>query len=666
MKLIKYILVSLALTFFTQESNAQCTASFSMVDSGLTKAFTSLSTATPAITSYSWSFGDGATSTLANPTHTYSTIGNYLVQLTISNGFCTNSTSWSINACRLQTSFTSSSSGLTTTFTNTSSGLTATSTYLWSFGDGNTSSLTNPTHTYATAGSYSVGLEVYDTTSGSYCFDSVYNYVTLGGCPLTANFYDSTSGMTSQFFSNISGASGTVSYFWNFGDGATSTSINPTHTYSSAGAFNVSLTVTDTSGCSVIITNIVGCNLTANYTHSSTGLTTTFTNTSTGLSSVAYYLWRFGDGNTSNLQNPVHTYATAGTYYPVFIVYDSLCSDSAYSTSVSVSGSGSGCPITASFTPSSSGLTTSFVNTSTGATPGANYLWYFGDGNTSTLQNPVHTYATAGTYFVDFRIFDSSLMCQDTALMTITLTSSSGCPLVASYTQSSSGLTANFVNTTSGITSTPLYMWHFGDGSPTVTTTNANHTYASAGTYNVDLMVFDSSGCSDTAYSTIVVVGTSAGCHINASFVETITGLSVGFNSTTTSSLSLPLIYNWHFGDGTLGTGATTSHSYSSTGVYSVTITASDSLCSDSNTRIIAVSSNVFTPNGDGIDDVFPLPCSGSAAAVYNTSGLLIKTLAPSSTSWDGTNNLGGAEPTGLYFIVCTGSSTPIPVTLIR
>ena len=258
--------------------------------------------------------------------------------------------------------------------------------------------------------------------------------------------------------------------------------------------------------------------------------------------------------------------------------------------------------------------------------------------------------------------------CNDTSFSIISVASTgTACNLTASFTHSTNGLNTNFVNTSTSTSSIVFFNWHFGDGNSS-SLPNPSHTYSNPGTYNVDLIVSDSSGCLDTAFSTILIV--SANCNINASFTEIITGNVVTFNSTTTG-LSGPATYNWTFTNGNIwlgsGSGATTSFSFPpQQGVFTVYLAVSDSVCTDTIFRRVTVSTFVFTPNGDGIDDAVLLPCLGGSATIYNANGILIKTLAPGSPSWDGTNNLGGAEPTGLYFILCAGSSNPVPVTLIR
>ena len=148
--------------------------------------------------------------------------------------------------------FTDSVSGLTVSFTNTSTdtGGTITS-YAWNFGDGNTSTSASPSHTYTAAGTYTVSLEVTDSTgatntkSGSVTVSSG-----ASGKPV-ASFTDSVNGLAVAFTNTSTDTGGTISsYAWNFGDGSTSTSASPSHTYTAAGTYTVSLTVTDNTGAS--------------------------------------------------------------------------------------------------------------------------------------------------------------------------------------------------------------------------------------------------------------------------------------------------------------------------------------------------------------------------------------------------------------------------------
>ena len=143
--------------------------------------------------------------------------------------------------------FTSTTSGLTATFTDSSTDTGGTITSRsWTFGDGGTSTATNPTHTYAAAGSYSVVETVTDSASGQSSSKSATVTVTAAGGTPIANFTASASGLTVSFTDTSTDTGGTISaHAWNFGDGATSASTSPSHTYASAGTYSVSETVTD-------------------------------------------------------------------------------------------------------------------------------------------------------------------------------------------------------------------------------------------------------------------------------------------------------------------------------------------------------------------------------------------------------------------------------------
>jgi PKD repeat protein len=135
----------------------------------------------------------------------------------------------------------------------------------------------------------------------------------------------------------------------------------------------------------------------ANFTWSGSGLNWYFTSTSTG--SPTSYLWSFGDGNTSTQQNPTYSYATGGTYQVCLTATNANGSDSTCHMVYAVA------PPVANFTVGGTGLYHSFTSTSTGNP--TSYSWTFGDGGTSTLQNPTHTYAAYGTYQVCLTVSNS-------------------------------------------------------------------------------------------------------------------------------------------------------------------------------------------------------------------------------------------------------------------
>lgn len=211
----------------------------------------------------------------------------------------------------------------------------------WDFGDGNTSTTQNPIHTYTNSGTYTVCLIISD----GMCSDTTCQTLTVqtGPLPCQAVFTYQQGAGSQVFFTNLSrGGTAPFTYAWSFGDGNTSTTANPTHTYNAPGPFTVCLVITDSNGCvdstcqSVQLSSSSPCS--AGFTFQVGALGVQFTDASTGLAPLATntYSWDFGDGNTSTAQNPLHSYATSGTYTVCLIFTSSAagmtCSDTTCST----------------------------------------------------------------------------------------------------------------------------------------------------------------------------------------------------------------------------------------------------------------------------------------------------------------------------------------------
>lgn len=203
-----------------------------------------------------------------------------------------------------------STGGLSVQFIPVSSGTQFS--YLWHFGDGSTSTQSNPIHTYAQNGTYTVVLVVINNNPGG-CLDSANNVVTVPiGGPCTAGFGYAASGYTVSFSDSSQGHP--TSYLWNFGDGHTGTGSNPVHHYNAPGPFWVCLTITGPNCQSTFCDSVFlgpptgGC--VAQYSHSQQGNTVSFVSQSNG----SVFGWDFGDGNGATAQHPTHTYAAPGTY----------------------------------------------------------------------------------------------------------------------------------------------------------------------------------------------------------------------------------------------------------------------------------------------------------------------------------------------------------------
>lgn len=307
----------LEITYYIPCPNLQ--ANFNATNNGQSVAFSNQSIGNGPL-SFLWNFGDGDTSTNANPTHFYAQPGNYQVCLQVSDTCGTKSYCDSITiSCTGNAGYTSQPYGIRgVSFTNTSTGQGQLS-YLWLFGDGNTSTAQNPTHYYAQEGVYQVCLSITDTCgTATYC-----DTVAIACQNLTASFsYQQV--LNSVSFVNLSTGTSGFNSLWTFGDGSFSFLTNPVYTYATPGNYNVCLQITDSCGQRTYCEPITYCPLptslfTANPLQ---GNTVQFVPAHNG----ANYTWSFGDGNFSSNSSPIYTYLLPGTYQVCLFVQDS-CGD---------------------------------------------------------------------------------------------------------------------------------------------------------------------------------------------------------------------------------------------------------------------------------------------------------------------------------------------------
>lgn len=283
--------------------------------------------------SYTWDFGDGsATGNAIDTMHTYASAGAYTATLTDTiygwTSTCADVANVSLGGTPTA-AFTSSVNGLIASFTNGSS-TGPTPSYLWDFGDGNTSTQSDPSHTYAAAGVYTVCLVATDACGS----DSTCAFITTVSCNNPIAAYTSSNTDLDFTFTNGSTTTGATTYLWDFGDGTTGTAMDETHTYPAAGDYTVCLTVTDSCGvdsvCQVV-TATQCLDPVPGFTVGGSEPTFDFTNSSTSTGTTTY-LWDFGDGNTSTDTDPTHTYTSNNTYTVCLTVTDSCGVDSTCQT----------------------------------------------------------------------------------------------------------------------------------------------------------------------------------------------------------------------------------------------------------------------------------------------------------------------------------------------
>jgi gliding motility-associated-like protein len=280
---------------------------------------------------YLWNFGDGTTSTLSNPSHTYLTPGSYTVTLyVITDNGCDAEISQNIDVYPLPVAnyfVNDNCFGSTTIFINNTSQIPGYNLeYYWSFGNNTGSTIFSPSYNYSTPGTYNTNLIV--TVSGTNCKDTISDILNIRSNPISDfTIQNSCQGIPTQFINNsqVPNWSTSNQYLWNFDEfGATSLLQSPTYTYSTEGTFNPSLIITSTDGtlsCStqvneqVVIYPNPGVSFLA-QNNSCIEDTVQFTNLSTisPTSQIINYVWNFGDGQNSNLSNPSHIYNSTGVF----------------------------------------------------------------------------------------------------------------------------------------------------------------------------------------------------------------------------------------------------------------------------------------------------------------------------------------------------------------
>lgn len=562
---------------------------------GESVTFTDLST--NGAVSWAWDFGDGGTSSAQNPSYAYNTAGDYDVTLIVQNANGCPDTMTVLNAVHVDPlpdpqfmgdTLTSCEVPFTVNFTDTSQGAIS---WLWDFGDGNTSTAQNPTNIYTAPGTYTVSLTITDTNGCQNTLTKT-NYVQI--VPPVANFSGNpTQGCVplSVNFNDLSTSNEPiVSWQWDFGDGNTSTAQNPTNIYTNPGTYTVTLIIVNAAGCTDTLENLdmiqAGILPTAIFSatplQACIGDTVFFTDSS--LNATAW-LYDFGDGGTSTQQNPAYVYQDTGCHTVTLTVLNNGCQDDTIIDNYVCIG-----PPLAMFTlDAPNGCTIPHtVNFADSSLDPDTWFWDFGDGNTSTQQNPSHTYMANGTYTVMLIVQDTVFGCVDTAFATVSISA----PLAGFFHAPDSGcapLTVQFTDTSTGAFA---YSWTFGGGG-TSSAQNPSNTFTNPGTYDVTLAIVDSNGCTDTVTKTNIITATGPAVNFAADTISGCLPLTVNFSDSTTGQGPFQS-WLWDFGDGNTSTQQNPTHTYNVTGTFTVSLTVMDA---DSCTQPVTFTNYISVTN---------------------------------------------------------------------
>ena len=400
-----------------------------------------------------------------------------------------------------------------------------------------------------------------------------------GKAPLSVKFTDKSTGTPTK-------------WKWSFGDGKSSTEKNPTHKYSATGKYTVKLTVTNAAGSNTatkskyIIVKTSQAPVAVFYASPKSGkapLSVKFTDKSTG--TPTKWKWSFGDGKSSTEKNPTHKYSATGKYTVKLTVTNAAGSNTATKSKYIIVKT-SQAPVAVFYASPKSGkapLSVKFTDKSTG-TP-TKWKWSFGDGKSSTEKNPTHKYSATGKYTVKLTVTNAAGSNTATKSKYIIVTETSQAPTADFWGWPLSGnapLKVTFTETSKG--SPTSWKWDFGDGKYS-TEKSPTHTYSAAGTYTVKLTATNAAGSSTKTKSNYVKVSGTSQAPTADFWGWPLSGkapLKVTFTETSKGS---PTSWKWDFGDGKYSTEKSPTHTYSTTGTYTVKLTATNAAGSSTKSK---------------------------------------------------------------------------------
>lgn len=392
-------------------------------------------------------------------------------------------------------------------------------------------------------------------------------------------------GDLTQFTNNSAIQSGTMSFRWQFGDGDSSTLVNPFHRYQQAGTYTVTLTAisnfgyTNTTTSQVVVKEIPVASFT--FTNACQNDANTFRDASTLPTGNTTWSWNFGDNRTGSGNSVSHTYASPGVYSVELTVNTEGCIGRAQRWVTQAPRA------TVDFTNTTQVCDvdevgfTSNVSLSFGQ---FGLLWDFGDGSESSEANPRHRYTAFRTYDVKLTA-RTDQGCVDDITKQVALLESPR----ADFTNASTiclGSTVQFNNSSyAPVGYTNNYVWNFGDGA-TSTNTSPSHTFGSLGNYKITLKVTSSNGCTDETDGTTSVEASPS----VSFFTEGVCQGNATQFSNTSFSADNNVSYTWDFGNGAGSTDMNPSYTFANAGTYNIVLigTAGNG-CGDTATQVAEV-----------------------------------------------------------------------------
>ncbi len=518
--------------------------------------------------------------------------------------------------------------------------------FAWDFGDGTTANGVTVTHSYGQPGNYVVTLTVTDDQGLTSEATQTVQFqrlppIPIIGAPNRGSVGDSITFDGSQSIAN-SGI--IVSYEWDFGDGTQASGITADHTYDRPGNYRVVLTTVNSAGLSASADHDIRIEgqptaIIDAPSQGQVGQPITFRGrisfNASSASSIARFAWNFGDGTSADGQTVSHVYAQPGSFVVSLTVTDRRGQSDTATQAIAISQAFQApTAVIRATSQGTSGQPITFDGS--GSTPGSgqivNYAWNFGDGTNSSGPVVTHVYAQPGTYTIVLNVTNSNnLTATATEVIAVGQAAQPPKAVIKTTGQGTAGQPVSFdgSGSTPGSGQIVSYAWDFGDGT-TGSGATVSHVYASAGNYTITLRVTNSSNQTDTATQAFAI-GQAAQpptAAINAPAQGT-EGQPVSFDGSGSTPGSGQIVrYDWTFGDGATGGGATVSHVYVNAGNYTVTLkVTNNSNQTATATRAIAIGQAtkppkavINAPNEGQVGRAVTFDGSGSTAGGQITS----------------------------------------------
>lgn len=674
-------------TSFSIADNSNCDLPF-------TPAFSNTTSGSGTI-AYSWNFGDGSgPKTGENPGHTYTTAGVYIVSLTASNGInCERAaTTQTVYVGRPATPVLIAPSNIcvNTNTTYSVNGIPAgwLDRIEWNFGTGTrTTNSSSVNYSYTAAGSQTITATVYYRSG---CQDVFSSNVVISPTPSVSVQANPTIScrvpFTSGFTATASPANPNYIYDWNFGDGQTAQGTglaSPSHTYNTAGNFQVTVRVTDPANPNTV------CNNNSAQTNvrivipdieiyrilpqnpcnppSTVRFDTRWRNLITSSNNVQYS-WDFGDGSpvetvtasgvNANMQ---HVYNRTGVFV---VTLTATTADGCVSTTQETVTVTQDCPPPGPISGGGFGDNGGDCDNFLSYRFNGHYVegtiivgWDFGDGNTAGAFNNVsHVYAAPGSYTVTVtrEVTFTGAIIQNSRIITV-----ADDPLVFSISGNPLAVCPTVPITFGPVGLDPervaVYNWDFGDGSPILSIPNPElpipltgetiYAYENDGNFNVSLTVTDRRGCNAEAVNTVAVIISGPEADFTADILSSCdSSFEVTFTPETIPiDPSAPITqWRWDFGDGTtplvINTGDPVTHRFANTHFYrafNITLTVTDANGCRSGVRLKEAYVKAYYPQAL-FSAASPLRCNDNMVQFYNNSQAQGEPAAPAvKYTWD-------------------------------